>query len=247
MPFRIGQRVFAPGLYAVAATVAALTGFAGLGTWQLDRAAEKRAVLAEYADGQRTTVALTASAETLPRYQRVTASGRFDAMRQILLDNMPSAAGVPGYQVLTPFLLDDGGIVLVNRGWIPLGRNRGAIPALEVAEEPRRIEGILDRLPVPGMRLGTPAEPAASWPRVLNFPEHPELAALYGPALLEPQLLLDPGAADGFARDWSVRIGVGPLRHVGYAIQWFALGAALIVIFFVVNLKRPAAAKSEAS
>lgn len=240
MPVRIGRRLFAPSLYAIAATVAALTGFAGLGFWQLDRAAEKRALLAEYANGQRTMVALAAaSAAILPRYQRVTADGRFDATRQVLLDNMPSGTGAPGYQVLTPFLLDGGGIVLVNRGWIPLGRNRNELPALDVGEESRRIEGMMDRLPVPGMRLAA-VEAAASWPRVLNFPEYGELAEIYGAQLIEPVLLLDPKDADGFARDWSARVGIGPLRHVGYAIQWFALGVALIVIFVVVNLKPPA-------
>lgn len=239
MPVRIGQRLFAPGLYAIAATVAALTGFTGLGLWQLERAAEKRALLAEYADGQRTTVLLNAaSAATLPRYQRVTARGHFDATRQILLDNMPSGGGAPGYQVLTPFLLDEGGAVLVNRGWLPLGRNRNELPALDVNEESRQIVGLMDRLPVPGMRLAAAGKPTTSWPRVLNFPEYGELAEIYGASLVESVLLLDPEGADGFARDWSVRVGVGPLRHVGYAIQWFALGVALIVIFVVVNLKR---------
>jgi len=245
MPLRIGQRVFAPSLYAIAATVAALTGFAGLGFWQLERAAEKRALLQEYASGQRTTVPF--SDTPLPRYQRVTAVGRFDTTRQILLDNMPSASGMPGYHVLTPFLLEDGGIVLVNRGWVPLGRNRAELPPIDVTGAQREIAGLVDRLPVPGMRLAPAGIPAGGWPQVLNFPEYGPLKELFGESLREPLLLLDQAAPDGFARDWSVRVGVGPLRHVGYAIQWFALGVALIVIFVVVNLKRPHATGRQGS
>ncbi len=42
---------------------------------------------------------------------------------QFLLDNM-THAGRAGYEVLTPLLLDDGRVLLVNRGWLPLPDGR---------------------------------------------------------------------------------------------------------------------------
>ena len=50
----------------------------------------------------------------------------------------------------------------------------------------------------------------------------------------------EPGigfAADGYVRAWSAP-GFPPMRHVGYAVQWFGLAAALLVIYIVTNFRR---------
>ena len=108
----------------------------------------------------------------LDRYQRVRLRGSFDAARQILLDNMPSVSGRPGYRVLTPLDRADGrGWVLVDRGWVPLGATREALPDVAVDTREREVSGILDVLPIPGLRVGPAAvRDDASWPRVLLFP-----------------------------------------------------------------------------
>lgn len=238
MPLKIGNRLFAPGVFGTFATVIVMAGLVSLGFWQLRRADEKQALLATLAAGQKTTAVLTeVNAASLPRYQRVTASGRYVSAQQVLLDNMPSGTGKPGYHVLTPFVLDDGAVLLVDRGWVPVGPDRSVLPEVAVEETPRELGGVLDGLPVPGMRMGTPETPA-TWPKVLNFPERAQLQAVYGERLLEPILLLDGNAADGFERLWAARFGFDPRRHVGYAIQWFGLGLALLAIYLVVNLKR---------
>ena len=72
----IANRNFAPTLFAVAITIAAVVLFARLAFWQLGRAAEKDALQTQYAAGQRSVVELTAAnAATLTQYQRVTARG----------------------------------------------------------------------------------------------------------------------------------------------------------------------------
>ena len=76
---RIANRNFAPTLFAVAITIAAVVVFARLAFWQLDRAAEKDALQAQYAAGQRSVVELTAAnVATLTQYQRVTARGHYE-------------------------------------------------------------------------------------------------------------------------------------------------------------------------
>ena len=52
--------------------------------------------------------------------------------RQILIDNMVNGERA-GYFVITPFALQGGGWVLVNRGWVPLGASRAERPAIPVA------------------------------------------------------------------------------------------------------------------
>jgi surfeit locus 1 family protein len=241
MPVRFRNRVFAPSLLGTALAVLALAGLANLGFWQLRRAEEKRELLTAYAAGQATSVSLTSgSAGVLPRYQQVTASGRYEPDRQLLLDNMPSKSGAPGFRVMTPFRLDGGnGLVLVDRGWIPVGPDRSVRPGIDVDTTRREIRAMLDELPRPGVRLGAADDSTGTWPKVVNFPQHDELVALYGEPLLRPVMLLDPAADNGYERAWEARFGFEPERHVGYAIQWFSLSAALLVLYFVASL-RPA-------
>lgn len=241
MPVRFGNRVFAPSLFGTALTVLVLAGLTNLGFWQLRRAEEKRELLAAYAAGQGTSIPLAASnAGDLPRYQQVTASGRYESDRQLLLDNMPSKAGAPGFRVMTPFRLDEGSaLVLVDRGWIPVGPDRSVLPGIDVDGTHREIRAMLDELPRPGVRLGAADDAAGTWPRVVNFPQHDELVAMYGEPLLQPVMLLDPAEDAGYERAWEARFGFEPERHVGYAVQWFSLSAALFVLYVVASL-RPA-------
>lgn len=242
MPLKIGNRLFDPSVFGTFATVLVMAGLVSLGFWQLRRADEKQVLLATLAEGQKSTALLTgANAGSLPRYQRVTVSGKYSSGQQLLLDNMPSGEGKPGYHVLTPFVLEDGAVLLVDRGWVPVGSDRSVLPEVAVGEAPRELGGVLDGLPQPGMRMGTPEVPA-TWPKVLNFPERAHLTAVYGERLLEPILLLDGNAADGFERLWAARFGFDPRRHVGYAIQWFGLGLALLAIYLIVSCKRIRAA-----
>ena len=96
--------------------------FALLGAWQLGRAEQKRSLAADFAGGG-PAIEWRQLPPGAPRYQRVQVRGHYDPAHQFLLDNM-SHESVAGLQVLTPFLLDDGSAVLVNRGWVPWGATR---------------------------------------------------------------------------------------------------------------------------
>ncbi len=243
MSWRFGNRVFAPRGWGIAVTALLLTAFVSLGYWQIDRYREKQAMVESFAAGSESPVELAAQdVAALPRYQHVRVPGAYDPARQVLLDNMPSATGRPGYRVLTPLRRPGSDVLLmVDRGWVPLGATRDDLPDVSVRPDEREVSGKLDELPAPGLRLGDAAAPGStSWPRVLNFPTRPELEAVLA-APVEPRvLLLDAGAADGFEREWRPAMRFGPERHLGYAIQWFALALTLTVIFVALSL-RPAA------
>jgi surfeit locus 1 family protein len=223
-------------------TLALLALLISLGRWQLQRADEKRVLYDSFAAGSDATRPMQASTPPLPRYQHIEAAGHYDDRRQVLIDNMVEA-GQAGYFVITPFELQGGGFILVNRGWVPVGASRALRPAIPVDAQPRTIHGRADNLPSPGIQLGTRAVLAPPYPVVANFPKHDEIVAL----LKEPQwaraadlILLDPGEPDGYVRNWSPP-GFPPMRHIGYAVQWFGLAAALFVIYIVTNSRRAAA------
>ncbi|MEM8984954.1 MAG: SURF1 family cytochrome oxidase biogenesis protein, partial [Pseudomonadota bacterium] len=76
------------------------------------------------------------------------------------------------------------------------------------------------------------------FPAVVVFPSIADVAAWTGRSLLPWALLLDGDAEDGFAaRDWQPT-GLPPERHLGYAVQWFALALTLVILWFVFSLKK---------
>lgn len=239
-------RRYAPTIFGTVLTLVGLALFVWLGVCQLHRADEKQALLAQYAAGQQSTVDLTANnASSLPRYQQVRLSGHYDPEHQILLDNMPSQQGRAGYRVVTPFELEQGGWVLVDRGWVPIGQTRADLPEIPVGTEVRTLAGRLDLLPRAGVQLDTPDNPGGKWPRVMSFPQPVAVERALNRRLLKGVLLLDPVQPDGYERVWEAHFNFGPERHIGYAVQWFALAVAAVVIYLILGFRRSRTVTSE--
>ncbi len=237
---RIGSRRFTPTVFATLLTLAGIAAFTWLGFWQLGRAAEKRELIARYEEGAHTTADLdAANVATLAQYQHVRLRGRYDGEHQILLDNMPSQHGRPGYRVVTPIELSSGGWMLVDRGWREPGATRSEIPDVSVDTAERTIAGRVDSLPRAGMVLGEGSiDASAPWPRVMNFPTAQAAQQALNRPLLPGLVLLDPDQPDGYERSTEVRLPFGAERHVAYAVQWFAFAAAALVIYVILSLRR---------
>jgi surfeit locus 1 family protein len=223
-------------------TLIVLAGLVWLGLWQLRRADEKRALYDAFAAGSDARQSVVLATAPVPRYSHVEARGHYDTSRQVRIDNMVNADGRAGYYVITPFTLDGGGRILVNRGWVPVGVSRAQRPEISVNTDERGIRGRADNLPAPGIQLSGGAPLAPPFPVVASFPNHADLARLFNEgdwSAAAEVILLDPGEPDGYVRNWSPP-GFPPLRHIGYAVQWFALAVALVVIYFVTNTRKVA-------
>jgi surfeit locus 1 family protein len=241
---KLGSRVFEPRAFTTVLALVLVGALVALGRWQLHRADEKRALYALFDSGKDATRAIDAATPRLPRYQHADAVGSYDSEHQILIDNMSNAEGRAGYYVITPFALRGGGWLLVNRGWVPVGASRAVKPVVAVSGQQREIKGRADELPRAGMQMGERLPLAPPYPVVANFPTHAEIAALLGASpwtAAANLLLLDPGEPDGYLREWQPP-GFPPVRHIAYAVQWFALAAALAVIYFVTNFRRTGSA-----
>lgn len=234
--------MFTPRPFTTGLAIVLTIGLVSLGRWQLERAREKRALYDAFESGTDATQVLDAATAGLPRYQHVHAAGAYDSGRQVLIDNMSNSRGQAGYYVITPFELESGGWVLVNRGWVPLGARRADKPDVAVSPQPREIAGRTDDLPRAGLQLGTRAALAPPYPVVANFPTRAEIASLLGErhwSRAADLVLLDPTEPGGYLREWHPP-GFPPIRHIAYAVQWFGLAAALVVIYFVTNIHRAA-------
>jgi surfeit locus 1 family protein len=225
---------FAPRPGPTVLTAVAIVLFAALGNWQLGRAEEKRDLAAKFgAAGP--AIEWRQLPPDAPRYTRVSLRGHYDPAHQFLLDNL-SHESVAGVEVLTPFLLDDGSAVIINRGWQPFGATRQELPDVAVDGEMRTVVGRIDELPRPGIWLKAP--PAAGWPQLVQYPDMDELSRQLGRKLAPRQVLLDPAVPDGYLRDWSLP-GTPIDRHIGYAVQWFAFAALAGAIWLVLSFRKP--------
>ncbi|MFP4561169.1 MAG: SURF1 family protein [Thiohalorhabdus sp.] len=237
---RLGRLEFRPRPVPALATLVLLPILLALGVWQLDRAEQKRDLLASWEtakEGAPRPLSRAQEGKDSAGFSRVAAEGRYDGSRQFLLDNR-IRDGRPGFQVLTPLRLEDReGAVLVNRGWVPMGKDRQPLRDLTVPQEPQRVQGLLADAPGVGLRLGPPDTGSGDWPRVVQYVAPERMADQLGYPVMGRVLQLGEGQPNGYRRDWEAPVSFGPQRHVGYAVQWFALAAALVTIFLVVNTK----------
>jgi len=234
---------FRPPWWAVLGTVIGCAITIRLGLWQWHRGLAREALDAQYQRAEAKAPIPLQVDTPVPDGADATwvaARGRYDGGRQLLLDNQVHDR-IPGYQVLTPLRLSSGGIALVNRGWLAQNPDRSKRPDLPVPDQDVEVTGLWRSLPQPALRLQIDNCPTAetAWPRIVGYPTTEDLRCLYGRETAVGMLLLDPQADHGFLRDWTqADRQFPPQRHYGYAAQWFAFAATLLVIFFKLNLKR---------
>jgi surfeit locus 1 family protein len=227
--------MFKPSISSTIFLFALAALFAGLGNWQLQRKAEKEALFDQFESAPK--LEITQALEQNRRFARVEAWGRFDTERHLLLDNR-TFRGRAGVHVLTPFILGDGQVVLVNRGWLPLPPDRSYLPEVPTDGAPMTIHGRLNGVRTEGPRLGPPDElDPDRWPQLVTYLDPEPLSEVYGTAL--PPWLVQLGADEeqGFqGREWKAAV-MPAATHGAYAVQWFALAAAAIVIWLTLGYR----------
>ncbi len=213
-----------------------------LGTWQLQRMHQKEAMLASVATvlRERTPqpLAFASDEARAQTYDWAAGEGRFLPQPAWLLDNQ-QREGRPGVRVFRMFQPAGNAMpLLVEMGWLPVGPARqmpvvGAAPAGVIA-----IRGLL--LPPPSGGLLAGAESRTSDGEHLLIAIDPaRIADHSGVARIAPRVLrLDPDLPLGHTRDLNVLPNtLPPERHLGYAVQWFALAAAVLIIAVLLTLR----------
>lgn len=194
--------------------------FAALSVWQVGRAFEKRAEQQAFAT--QTGFASWSDGVDVRPFQKLKATGRFDAERQFLLENIIINSRL-GYYVLTPLhVADDTPILLINRGWFERSTEAIDVDSLALPRDRVTVRGRAGSLPKAGYRMGEAIPADAEWPKRAVYPILEEIADTLGQPVQPFVLLLDPEDSYGFFRHW-VPEEMGPGRHYAYALQWFAM------------------------
>jgi surfeit locus 1 family protein len=216
--------------------------FIFLGQWQLERASFKQAIIKEYV--QRAELepikidTLTSDSDWLEhRFRRGVVHGRYDLQRQWLLDNR-THHGRAGYHVITPLqIAESETIVLVNRGWVPVGDSRARLPDLPGPTDEVVVRGTINSPPVV-FQLAPDPEHDGNWPTVVQSLKLDRMAAEIGLAVLPFVMYLTPHSDDGFVREFRAVYGISPDKHRAYAVQWFIFAVTLLGIYIGVNTRR---------
>lgn len=223
------MRPFRPGVVPTLVVLALLPGLVALGCWQLGRADEKRALLAIHAE--RRVEAPLAGGQLAqvpdPAYRRVHLYGRFDSEHSLLLDNR-MRDGRAGVELLQPFHDQASGLwLLVNRGWLPWPDRREPVQ-FETPAQALALEATV--YVAPGATFQLHPDPVdGQWPHLLTAIDPARLWQQLGREGFAHELRLEPGPAS-YRLDWPV-VAMGPEKHLGYAVQWFALATALVLLF----------------
>lgn len=214
-----------------------------LGSWQLRRMQQKEAMLAEVASviESRAAGSFARAADPMrtQRYDWAAGAGNFLPQPAWLLDNQ-QREGRPGVRVFRLFQPDGGMMpLLVEMGWLPVGTGR-EMPAVGAAPEGHiPIRGLL--MPPPSRGLLATAESRTPDGQHLVIALDPAtIASRSGLPAIAPRVLrLDPALPLGHARDLDVLPNtLPPERHLGYAVQWFALAVAVLVIAILLTLRQ---------
>lgn len=243
---RGARALFLPGVATALAFALLLT----LGFWQIRRLGEKEALIA------RVEARLDAPPQQPPPraawaglapadydFRHVRAAGRYLAGPDALVYTRPPEGfgREPGYLVLTPFEFSDGGVVLVERGFVPESKKAayGAPPSGDVT--------LTGHLHAPQSRnLFTPVDAPAQ--RIWYTRDPAAIAAVLEIAGAAPfSLAPDPGGPIDPEQPRPAPSAPQIVNnHLSYAFTWFALASALAIVFALFARGRLAASGKRA-
>ena len=232
------QRRFKPSFWPTLAAVAGIALTCALGNWQLGRGNEKAAF------AQRIEMVNRDQAIELPptevkvddvAWRRVEVSGTFEPKYSILIDNR-ILHGAVGYHVVTPLRIAGGDrFVLVNRGWVAGTNSRATLPQVATPPGVVRVSGLAT---VPGRRyleLSSKVVEGNVWENLTIERFRAAVAIAIQPVVIQQ----GNETGDGLKREWSAP-DLGIDKHYGYAFQWFALAAAIMIFYVVHHVRKRA-------
>ena len=212
-----------------------------LGLWQLKRHFWKADLLAAAAAAATAApVSMPLNSHELRAYQRVNLTGAFLSDQDIVIRGF-AIEGVSGSRLYAPFRLQDGRIMIIQRGWAPRGQEGASHltniseQSLEIVWRPieARVEAggsayaLFDRVNVPDQGIWTHIDTH----EIQDFWHYPNLihggyGELRAPQAAAQNLVIEEFRTDLFN------------RHLEYVITWWSLAAILLIIYIFVRRQR---------
>jgi len=208
-----------------------------LGFWQLQRAEEKQQLIDKQSQGETEQLSeiddVSGNDQAIDwSYRTISVSGYYRLNEYFLLDNR-TRDGMVGYEVINLFQMDNGKILLVNRGWVKAPPYRDQLPTItsDIAETlvGVRIKGSVY---FPSNKVFTLSEEPISqgWPKRIQKLDINALSNELGEEIYPFTVRLsDDNQPGALQTGWKIS-QMSPDKHFGYAVQWFSLALVLVVM-----------------
>lgn len=202
----------------------------GLGNWQLQRAQEKQQILHDIDVRLSAQPARISELRQAQTYTPVRLLG-FYTDEYFYLDNR-TRNGRTGYEILQVFETNSGSgrtRWLINRGWLAAGTDRGQLPDVAYPLAAKVITGFLYPVPQTTQTEGgnSSIEPHG---RIQQLDA--ALADRLNLTRSSWHIRLSADSDTAFVTDWQL-VNVKPQKHHGYALQWFSMASALVVLWLL--------------
>ncbi|RUM03756.1 SURF1 family protein [Rhizobium chutanense] len=224
------RAIFAVCLLLLAAALAAL------GTWQVQRLAWKRDLIARVEERVHAApVPAPARADwdkvnaADDEYRRVSATGTLANDKQTLV--YASTILGPGYWVMTPLTLTDGTSILINRGFVPIDRRDPASRRAGDVPGPVAITGLMRMTEPKGSLLQSNDVTADRW----YSRDVEAIAAKRGVGAVAPYFVdADATPNQGGLPVGGLTIIHFPNNHFVYAVTWYGLAAMVLALLLFI-------------
>ena len=229
-------REFKPAWWATLAAIAGVAATVALGFWQWGRADYKQALQSRIEEfAKQPPIVIGAQEVKLDDVllRRVEARGRFDASRAVFLDNRVHKHQA-GFHVVMPLKLAGGNkVVLVNRGWVAAGRERTRAPAVKTPADEVVIRGLAVAPAERFIELSAKTAEGNIWQNLVLERYRRATRLDVQPFVVQQNEPVN----DGLVREWPP-VDLKRNTHLAYAVQWFALAAAILIYYVVINVRR---------
>ena len=201
--------------------------FVFLGFWQIERGAEKDQIVSNFEEAQmKQPLPISNNSK---KWDRVYVNGALDKSKTIFIDNT-IYKGALGYKVVAPLILDMDEIILVDFGWTKQPERRGEIKTVEISSnENISVTGVLEQ-PELGLVLSDELF-SSSWPKISQSKSIDALQELFDEKIYPFILLSDFRKDSDLTYIKPVVTNMPPVKHYGYAGQWFAMFIALTIMY----------------
>ncbi|MFE6228668.1 MULTISPECIES: SURF1 family protein [unclassified Streptomyces] len=180
---------------------------------------------------------LTSPGHVVPRadyWRQVTATGTFDTAHEVVVRRRTSSDDRIGAHVLTPLVLRDGTVVLVNRGWVPAAANQRDYP--DVPPAPKGEVTVTGRLKADETTGASGIKDLKGLPdRQVMLISSGQQAELIGREVLGGYIeQTEPEATGGSPEQIPAPDHDSIGAHMAYAVQWWLFAAGVPVGWFVL-------------
>lgn len=209
--------------------------FAVLGAWQLERKVQKQDLIMRFEQAKE--MSLQQAVGSNQDFAKVRVLGHYETGWQLLIDNR-IWQGRPGVHVLNLFYPKQGIPVLVDRGWLAMSQDRRSLPEVLTPAGEIVISGLISRPANDGVQLGKEdVINDLDGSVLLTYLNIENVAAAAGINIAPLILKLDASDPSGFEdRDWQPAV-ILPAQHQAYALQWFALSIAAVILIFTMGIR----------